>query len=305
MDLDLQSRRRRDRTLLYAAGWILAVVVGGVLLWYGFWGPGGGERPEEAPPSPTASPTLIPLVVQPTPTPQNTPVPTAAPVPTVPPTPTLAPATPTSVVARIVAGEGGVNVRTGPSTGYTLLGYLEPGTEAELAGRYGDWWQIRYGDGLAWVFGELVTAYDAGSVSQVQPPAPPPTAPPPPPTAVPTAAPPTATPVPQDVRGLRANSYSVEGAPGPYGVGASIWFNFNVTNQSTEVVGYNWLGTWVEQTGQVQKSWSYSEFSSGQTLNWRDNINIPQAGTFNLWLAVEFSDGSTALLSGPVTVTVQ
>jgi hypothetical protein len=34
-----------------------------------------------------------------------------------------------------------------------------------------------------------------------------------------------------------------------------------------------------------------------------DKISAP--GTYNLWLAIEFMDGETALLAGPVVVMVQ
>jgi len=70
-----------------------------------------------------------------------------------------------------VAGADGVNVRSGPGTNYAHLGYLDPGAQAEVIGRYGDWWQIRYNDAPGWVFGELVTVSNADSVPQVEPPA--------------------------------------------------------------------------------------------------------------------------------------
>ena len=77
----------------------------------------------------------------------DTPVPTATPIP---PTPT----------PYIVAGADGVNVRAGPATTYERLGYLDPGTQAPLTGREGDWWQIAYKDAPAWVYGPLVTPYN-------------------------------------------------------------------------------------------------------------------------------------------------
>jgi hypothetical protein len=61
----------------------------------------------------------------------------------------------------------------------------------------------------------------------------------------------------------------------------------------------------VEQTGQFQKSWTYSLLEPGQSLAWRDHINIPDPGTYHLFLAIHFSDGVAALLSGPVVVTVE
>jgi uncharacterized protein YkwD len=77
-----------------------------------------------------------------------------------------------------VAGADGVNVRSGPGTNYTRLAYLDPGTQAEVTGHDGDWWQIEYNDAPGWVFGELVTAFNAGQLetppatptTQVEPP---------------------------------------------------------------------------------------------------------------------------------------
>ena len=204
-------------------GWIILVVLGIGLVWVGFVQPLriGEEEPSATEPSDSASlvptptpalyPTFTPPPVSPSPVPTDTPAPTAIP-------PTEAPATPS-----IVASDQGVNVRSGPGTSYTLQGYLEPGSEAEVTGRYSDWWQIRHNGGLGWVFSELVTASNADTVAQVEPPtaltaapvtAVPPTEPPPP-----TAAPVT------DIRGLHPDDFQVEGAPGPYAVGQAIWFN--------------------------------------------------------------------------------
>jgi hypothetical protein len=204
-----------------------------------------------------------------------------------------------------VAGDDGVNVRTGPDTSYTRLGYIEPGTSAVITGKYEDWFQIEYEGGVGWVYGDLVAATDTDSVPVIQPP-PAPTAAPAQPTAVPTAVPPTAVPTqPQDTRGIVVNSYVVRGAPGPYGVGAEIWFDFNITNSSGQTLQFNALGTWVEQTGQYQKSWTYSSLAPNQNFVWSDKLKIPAAGTYKLWLAIEFSDGAGVLLRGPVVVTVQ
>ncbi|HDQ71086.1 MAG TPA: SH3 domain-containing protein, partial [Chloroflexi bacterium] len=84
------------------------------------------------------------------------------PSPTTEPTPS-----PTETPATIVAGGDGVNVRQGPGTNFTRLGYLEPGTQAKLIGKYNDWWQIEYNGAPAWVFGNLVTASNAENVPQV------------------------------------------------------------------------------------------------------------------------------------------
>jgi hypothetical protein len=299
--------------MLFVLGWLIAVAVGIGLLWYGFTRTGDG-KPEDTSPTATALATPMPLTILPigtpltSPTPlavlTDTPLPMATEMPTATPTPI--PATATPVVATIVAGADGVNVRTGPGTNYTRLGYLEPGAQAELIGRSGGWWQIRYNDAPAWVFGELVTASNADTVPQVEPPTAPtaptgdPATPVPP---APTAPPPTEAPA--NYRGLVPKGYQVEGAPGPYSVGADIWFNMWIDNTSGEEVKFKALGTVVEETGQFQQSWTYSEFTPGKHLSWRDHINIPAAGTYKLWMTIGFMDDQCFRMMGPVTVIIQ
>jgi hypothetical protein len=286
------------------AGWGAIVVIGIVLVWFGFFG-SGGTRGQDAEASPTVSvtamrfPTAVPTSAaaqaSPTPPQPTSPVATPIPLPTETPVPT----------AKLVAGDDGVNVRGGPDTRYNLLGYLDPGTSAEITGKNEDWYQIEYGDGRGWVFSDLVAATNTESVPVVQPPDAP-AAPAPQPTAVPTAVPPTQVPTqPADTRGIVVNAYSVRGAPGPFGAGTEILFDLNVTNGSGQTLAFNALGAWVEQTGQFQKSWSYSSFSPNQNLVWTDKIIIPSPGSYSLWLAIEFSDGAGVLLSGPIAVTVE
>jgi hypothetical protein len=71
---------------------------------------------------------------------------------------------------RATAGENGVNVRVGPSTVYEKIGYLEPGAEVLVTGQSYGWWQIDYGGEPAFVFGEIVTAFDVADVPEVAPP---------------------------------------------------------------------------------------------------------------------------------------
>lgn len=285
-------------------GWGVIVVIGIALVWFGFFGSRGSDG-QDADASPTVSVTVMRF-------PTSIPTAAAAPASPTPPQPTSPVATPTLAAtatpvrtAKMVAGDAGVNVRGGPDVRYALLGYLDPGTAAEITGKYEDWYQIKYGDGRGWVFSDLVAATDTENVPVAQPPDAP-TSPPPQATAVPTAAPPTATTRPAaDTRGIRVNGYSVRGAPGPFGAGAEIWFDLNVTNGSAQTVTFNALGTWVEQTGQFQKSWSYSSLAPNQNFVWSDKILIPLGGSYDLWLAIEFSDGAGVLLSGPIKITVQ
>jgi uncharacterized protein YraI len=209
------------------------------------------------------------------------------------------------VIPRIVAGADGANVRSGPGTNFTRLGYLDPGVQVRVLGRYGEWWQVEHEDAAAWVFGEIVTPYDTDGVQQIQPP-PSPTSVPPTVTPTPTPAQPTATPgPPAEFRGLVPNNYWVEGAPGPFDRGSQIWFNMDITNANPYRVYYDALGTWVKETEQFQKSWTDQKFGSGQHFTWRDHIEISSAGTYNLWMRICFTDGPCVNLMGPITIEVK
>ncbi|OQY20889.1 MAG: hypothetical protein DRJ03_29570 [Chloroflexi bacterium] len=295
-------------------GWLSLVALGIGLVWVGFIQPLKKDAREQPGDSASGSATPAPtqtLALYPTFTPPPT-VATPVPVPTatleatpIPSAPTKVPATPSATV-----GAKGVNVRSGPGTNYTKLGYLEPAAQVNVTGRYNDWWQIRYNGGTGWVFGELVTASDADGVAQVEPP-PAPTAAPVtaiPPTAVaPTIAPqPTAAPA-ADVRGLHPDDFQVEGAPGPYQLGNPIWFHMWITNKTASPVEYEYLGVQVEETGRVQKSYTYSEFAANQQFYHKDQMHnkIDAPGTYHLWLVVQFRDGNGFRLLGPVEVVVQ
>lgn len=309
MSRGLNFRSNRGCSGWAIAGWVLMVVAGIALAWYGFTASNGGGpfASLRSSPTPTASATPLP---SPTPMPMPTLPPTDTPVPAPTQEPTAVPPTATPVAADIVAGTDGANVRSGPGTNFTRLGYLDPGAQAPVTGRYSDWWQIDYAGTPAWVYAEIVTPSHTDAVSEVQPPSSP-TSPPAPPTdiPVPTDTPlPAATPTPEqpaEVRGLRPNDYSVEGAPGPFGAGSSIWFNMEITNTTPDRVYFDALGTWVQETGQFQKSWTDQKFSPSEHFTWRDHIEIPDAGTYNLWMTICFTDDTCTNLMGPVTVNVE
>lgn len=296
--------------VLRVVGWFLTVAAGIWLAWYGFtWTEEGGQSKDAAPtadsPTPTKMavwPTATPLMPTPTLPPD---LPTATPLSIATLEPTAIPATPTAANAFVTVGAQGVNVRGGPGTNYARLGHLDPNTQAELTGRYSDWWQIRHDGAPAWVFGELVTASNADSVPQVQPP---PSSTAAPATAVPTAMPPTATSVPAaNLRGLVPDKFEVEGAPGPYTVDQTIWFHMWITNKNSSPVEFKSLGVWVQETGAFQKSWTYSQLPANQQFYHKDQMHdkIASPGTYNLWMVIEFLDGESVLLAGPVVVTVQ
>lgn len=85
----------------------------------------------------------------------------------------------------------GMNVRAGPGTNYAVIGSATAGQRFAVTGKnpQGDWWQIDFNGRAGWLFGQLVTPQNTGSVQVAA------NIPAPPPTAVPV--PPTATPVPQ------------------------------------------------------------------------------------------------------------
>ncbi|MCD6290611.1 MAG: SH3 domain-containing protein [Anaerolineae bacterium] len=124
-------------------------------------------------PLPPTSPTLEPTL---------SPTPTATSTPT--PTPTMAP------VAIVQADV--LNVRSGPSTYYPVVGRLTAGKVVSITGQSegGTWWRVDNGkeeDG--WIYGKLAEAQgalaDVPVITDVPPPPPTPTPRPPTPTPVP------------------------------------------------------------------------------------------------------------------------
>jgi hypothetical protein len=277
----------------------VGIVVGGVLLLR------EGRSEDEA----TQLPTLTLVSVLPTggvsvlptatllPTATQLPEATTQPVTDVPPT-AAAPS------AMIEAGEGGVNARSGPGTNFEAVGRLEPGEKAAVIGKYADWWQIDLGGSPAWVANWVVTAEGIDGVAEVEPPASPipPTAAPVPPTKTPAPAPAAA-----ECRGLVADDFQVEGAPGPYSrgeKGAEIWFHMWITNKTGSNIDYYSLGVQVEETGQYQQSYSYSSIGNTQFCH-KDHIFIKEPGTYHLWLTIGFNETEWCRLMGPVQVVVQ
>jgi len=67
---------------------------------------------------------------------------------------------PNDPTCRVVT-DTSVNLRSGPSTVYTVLTTLPAGATAPITGRLGDntWWQVRYGSLTGWVSDAFVTIY--------------------------------------------------------------------------------------------------------------------------------------------------
>ena len=81
--------------------------------------------------------------------------------------------TPSGALAKVTMEQDQINVRSGPSTDYPIIGVLIAGQQVPALGRSvgGDWVQIAYPGvegGVAWVYAPLVTL--DGSVRVVEPP---------------------------------------------------------------------------------------------------------------------------------------
>jgi lipoprotein-anchoring transpeptidase ErfK/SrfK len=151
----------KRETIGFVQGGIIGMVVVGLLAVLATWLIG---RPAQAAPPVPASPvpTVYVPVITPTPSGRKS-LPTATPLAPTPASPTAAP-------AMVAAGAEGVNVRSGPSTNFARIGYLDPGAEARVVGHYGDWWQIAYDGATGWVAGWVVAARNTGDVPEVVPP---------------------------------------------------------------------------------------------------------------------------------------
>ena len=160
-------RTDRAREMRLILGWLFMVALGIGLLVLGFWLGRTGEA-DLAP----AEESVVEVSVSPEPTEPAAPVvatpsgPTAtpSPLPTDTPVPTPAPARPTPY---IVAGADGVNVRMGPDTDYSRLGYIDPGGEAVLVDDEGEWWKIRFDGVEAYIYSPLVTGHNRDSLRPV------------------------------------------------------------------------------------------------------------------------------------------
>ncbi len=96
------------------------------------------------------------------------------------------------------------NLRGGPGTNYPTVGSAKQGAVLEVVGKNekGDWWQVKRGDGVAWIAGSVATpGGDVGAVAVAKNI---PTPPPPPPTA--TAAPARAASTTAPTQGLTIGS---------------------------------------------------------------------------------------------------
>jgi PKD repeat protein len=207
--------------------------------------------------SPGEQPTVTPTTTEtPVPTPAGTLSPTATPQPGLP----------------LATTTTDLNVRSGPSTAYPVLGLLKAGQTAEITGRStdGGWWQIKF-PGVAgergWLTAQYVTAQHVANVPIVPAPAPPPTA---------TPVPPSPTPVViTDWRGEYYNNPNLSGAP--------------VLLRNDVVISFNW----------VSGSPAAGLPADGFSARWTRSLGFP-AGLYRFALTAD--DGVRAWVDGNLII---
>jgi hypothetical protein len=310
--------------ILPFAGLFLLAVVGVGLLALSIYSltraPAGADTPTVtlAATSIVSIPTTTPQ--PPTEPPSATPEPSATSAPSDTPLPEGPPTTQALAVVRIAAP---ANVRSGPGLTYAILGGLNTGDTAPVSGRdaSSQWFAIGYEsgpNGIGWV-SNLVATFDGDvqSLPVMEANEPPPAATQPPAAPAPTntnpapAAPTNTSPPPvSGARGIVANSFSIENTTAA--AGADVWFNFEVRNTSQNSVSYGALAAHTD-AGFTAQSWTNETFDPGETLTWRDHINIGTPGTYQVYLGICFDSKNACLsggapwerLSASITVTIQ
>jgi SH3-like domain-containing protein len=109
--------------------------------------------------------SATPIIHTATPGPTFTPVSTATPRPSFTPVP-VATNTPIPMVPQVSAASI-VNIRSGPSTEYPVIGSLIPGSPLPVTGRNdaGSWWQVKQENGtLGWVSDTVVEAAEVKNI---------------------------------------------------------------------------------------------------------------------------------------------
>lgn len=98
-----------------------------------------------------------------------------------------------------------------------------------------------------------------------------------------------------------------------YNVGEDVWFHFVAKNQKEVAIPYGILGV-KASTGQFQSSWSGAlRLDAGESLDWKDKINLNGAGDQQLFLSMCFSkvdvcqgaNGDWENIAGPVPVKLK
>jgi hypothetical protein len=124
-------------------------------------------QPDVAPASVPPTPEAAPATATVAPTPDTAVADPVATEPAASPTP---PVTPAAAEATLTVTDAAVNVRSGPGTGFDLVGLATAGDRFAVTGKSaaGDWWQICcLADQPGWVFGALATVANGDAVPVV------------------------------------------------------------------------------------------------------------------------------------------
>lgn len=270
-------------------GIAILALVGGAMLTYALLSAfsNGGSTVQPTATGQNLQPTAIVIIPTATNAPPTQAVPTAPPVTDTAAAPA---ATDTSVAPTATTAPTNLlnilqpaNVRSGPGTNYPPIGGLQPGAVAEAIGRDAgaQWFVVSYLGQQGWV-SNIVAQYtgDTNALPVVAAP----------PTPIPTntPVPPTATNTQAATNGLRGDRWNIENPTREYIANQDIWFNFTITNTSNTAFPYKCLGAKVPGASVAQCSWgngSNDQLKPGETLSWRDHINLP-VGTYNLALGI-------------------
>jgi uncharacterized protein YraI len=206
---------------------------------------------------------------------QPGPSPTATELPTLTPTATATPMpTPEPGIATATANTD-LNIRSGPSTAYPVLGLLRAGQSAQVTGISGDggWWQIVFtgaADERGWIAAAYTSAQNTGDVPVVQAPSLPAT-----PTPTPTPQPSPTPVVIYNWRGEYYNNRGLSGSPVMVRDDGSITFNWG--------------------TGSPAPGLPVDDFS----VRWTRNVNF---ATDNYRFSMRVDDGGRLWIDGNLVI---
>ncbi len=248
----------------------------------------GAQPQQAATPARTLVPTFTPKPAKATATPLP-PTPTAVaatPTPAEPPTATAPPATPTSQAKpQAVVTLNNLNIRSGPSTGYTSIGRGAAGQRFEITGRNADssWWQVCcINSKNGWLSAQYVRVEgNTGGVEVVKDIAPPPTrAPQPTARPRPTAPPaqPTAPPAAPTIFGQAGTEIrNADDANFPI---VTFWGRLGRTGDATPISGYRLRVSAPTGTLDVPFGERWQNANPGQPSEFRYNakLELPRTG---------------------------
>ena len=191
--------------------------------------------------------------------------------------------------------------RSGPGTNYEVLGSMAVGETHIIIGRTqdGSWLAVQYTPTrVVWIATSLVDIQNGviGGIPVRNTPAPPATATPIPPTPIPATLTPaftatSAAPVASTVKGIRGDYMRLKSTS--VGVNGEIWFDFQVTNTTGDVVPYNGLGPVVVGV-KSKPSWGDDKLGANQVLSWTDHFEIGTAGKYTVYLGICFLGSRSA-----------